>query len=196
MTPSDDLQIYNPIAQTLHWLIGVLVLCLILAGLILHYDLLPKPESHVLRTVHIGVGLTVLVLMVLRLGLRLRTPPPALPAAIPPAERLAARAGHAAMYAMVIAMPVFGVIFMQAHGREVSWFGLLTLPALVGEDKPESHLFAAFHFWGGWILLVLIVVHLSALAWHRRQGIWLLPRMWPGSKPPLPLPGNLRRDRG
>ena len=172
------MQAYSALARALHWLIAVFVLCLILAGLTLHYDLLPKPASHVLAMAHIGVGLTVLALMMLRLAVRLIAPPPPLPAAIPPLERLAARAGHAAMYVLLFAMPVFGVIFVEAHGHAVSWFGILTLPALVGEDKPLSHLFSALHFWGGWALLALIAVHFSALAWHRRQGIWLLPRMW------------------
>ncbi len=169
---------YAKASRVLHWLIAVMVLGLVIAGLIAHYDMVAKPLKLVIVRLHISFGLTLLALMAARLGMRLWRRPPALPAAIPAAEQMAARLGHGAMYALLFAMPVVGVIFTQAHGRAVSWFGVFTLPALVVEDKPLRYLFAALHFWGGWVLLGLVALHIGALFWHRRQGIWLLPRMW------------------
>jgi len=169
---------YAPSLRALHWLIAALVLCLIVAGFVLKFDLVPDSLHHKLAFLHISVGLTVLVLMVARLVLRLRNPAPALPEAVPARERQVARLSQGAMYALMLAMPVVGVIFIEAHGHAVTWFGLLTLPALVGEHHTIGKAFATLHLLGGIALVVLIAAHLAALVVNKRRGIALLPRMW------------------
>lgn len=169
---------YVAAARLLHWLIGLCVLGLVLAGLVLRFDLAPKPVLHVVAFLHISVGLTVLALMVLRLVVRLGNPPPALPVAIPLQERRLSLAAHWAFYGLLFAMPVFGIVFVQAHGTPVSWFGVLTLKQVVATSKPVHARFAFLHFWGGMALIALILVHVGAVIRHHRRGVPLLRRMW------------------
>ncbi|OYV69949.1 MAG: hypothetical protein B7Z67_07115 [Acidiphilium sp. 21-60-14] len=170
---------YRTIVQILHWLIALAVIELILAGLILKYDLAPKPLRPVLFMLHVGTGLTVLVLMIARLGLRLIHRPPPLPATVPGHERLASTVAHWLFYAMVLTMPVFGVLFVQAHGHKVVWFGLVTLPLFVGKNAAIGTLFYALHFYVGLSLLALIVLHVSAVIRHEKRGERMLIRMMP-----------------
>jgi cytochrome b561 len=174
---------YRPIAQALHWLIAVSVIGLIIAGLIVHYNLIPKPGRVTLALLHISVGLTILGLMLLRLAYRLGRTPPRLPETIAPHERALAAAGHWSFYALILAMPVFGVLFVEGAGRPVTWFGLVRLPQFVGKSQAIHHDFAFLHFWGGIVLIVLLVVHVGAVIAHERRGQRVLIRMMPRRSP-------------
>jgi cytochrome b561 len=172
------MDIYAPAPRLLHWLIAAIVIPLILVGLVLHFDLAPKPARHTLTVLHISFGLTVLALMVVRLAVRLTSPPPPLPAAIPARERQASRLSHRLFYALLFAMPLFGITFEAFHPRPIPFFWLVSIPIFLPENKPISHLFASFHFWGGMALIALLLVHVAAVIHHDRQGVPILQRMW------------------
>lgn len=169
---------YRPIAQGLHWLIALSVIGLILAGLIVHYNLIARPPRLELALIHISVGLTVLGLMALRLLYRLGSQPPALPAELAQHERLLSAVTHWSFYALLFAMPVFGVLFVEAAGRPVRWFGL-ALPRFVGKSRMIHHDFAFLHFWGGIVLIVFIAAHVGAVILHEARGQKILRRMMP-----------------
>jgi cytochrome b561 len=169
---------YSAAARLLHWLIAAFVIGLLIAGWILHFDLAPDSARHLISWLHYSAGLTILALMAARLATRLANKPPALPAAIPPLEKQLARASHVLFYLLLFAMPVFGIIFVQAHGHPISWFGLFTLPQLVPKDRPLSHLFSLLHLLGGIALTALLAAHVAATIRHHRQGVPILRRMW------------------
>lgn len=105
---------------------------------------------------HIGTGLTVLALALLRLGLRLTrgVPPPADNAAL---VTWSGNLTHLALYLMMFAMPATGAI---------AWFGY-------------SEIAASLHEWGRWVLILLIVLHVAgALAEHFLFGQNTLMRMF------------------
>jgi len=169
---------YRPALRLLHWLIAAIVIALILVGLVLHFDLAPKPARHFLTWLHISFGLTVLVLMLARLALRLQHRPPALPAEIPKIEQRAAQVSHWLFYLLLLAMPVFGIVLEEARQRAIPWFGFFVLPQFLALNKPLGHVFAGLHFWGGMALIALLCAHIAAVLHHHRQGIALLRRMW------------------
>ena len=57
---------------------------------------------------HISTGVTLLVLLAARIGVRLARRPPPLPAGIRPLERTGARLGHVALYALPAAVIAVG----------------------------------------------------------------------------------------
>lgn len=171
---------YRPIAQGLHWLIALAVIGLIIAGLIVHYNLIARPDRLTLALIHISVGLTVLALVALRLIYRLRRAPPALPTTMAPHERRFAAIGHWSFYVLLFAMPLFGILFVEAAGHNVTWFGLFNLPRVIGKSHTIEHDFAFLHFWGGILLIILLAGHVGAVALHESQGHKILRRMLPG----------------
>jgi cytochrome b561 len=127
---------------------------------------------------------TVLGLVALRIVWRLTVGAPAYAEPLGKLTQVAARAGHLALYALMIAMPVSGYLGSTAGGRAVSWFGLLELPRLVAKDRNLAVAASWAHLVFAWMLAFVLATHLSAVVWHamiKRDSV--LTRMWPSFRP-------------
>jgi cytochrome b561 len=158
---------YSPFSLTLHWVTAALVLCQPL--LVWLTDDLPKDEHRYWIGVHRSIGLTLLVLTLIRLVSRLsghKAIP--LPDQMPGWEKFVARANHVLFYILLIAMPLVGWAATTAAGRTVSWFGVFNLPPFpgVGLDKGLSHSLMEVHETSGLILVGLVVLHILGALKH------------------------------
>ena len=95
---------YSAVAITLHWVIAALILYNLYLALQLD-DLHGLAKFNTFQ-VHKSVGLTVLMLSLLRLVWRLTHRPPPMPAGMPRWERLGAHAAHWTLYALMIGIPL------------------------------------------------------------------------------------------
>jgi cytochrome b561 len=87
---------------------------------------------------------------------------------------------HLLLYGLMILMRVTGYIFTGAGGHPLPFFGLFGWPSLVPKDRALSQLAGAFHYWGAWAICTILVVHVSAVAWHCwAKGDEVLARMLP-----------------
>ena len=184
-SPSQFVAVYHPIVRTLHWLIALLIFCCLAGGITA--ALLPKGDlrSDILF-VHKSFGVAVLALVVVRILARIALGTPAYAEALGRLTEMAAGAAHLALYALMIAMPVSGWVMSSAAGREVSFFGLFTLPALVSPDKALAGQANEAHEFFAWLIGAVIALHLLATLWHvhiKRDGV--LTRMWPRWVPPV-----------
>src|SRR5688572_11899865 len=116
------------VSLTLHWLTVLMIIGLAIVGLSMD-DLPNGPQKIQVYALHKSVGLTVLVLTLLRLGWRLLAGAPALPP-MPRWQRMAAHASHVALYGLLLAMPLSGWLFNSAAGFPLRWFGWVRIPAL------------------------------------------------------------------
>ena len=174
---------YSPLAQFFHWVVAALVIVTIPIGLTMRYHWAAKPTDKTLALIHMGIGLTVLVLMVLRLLRRWINPPPPFPGQLSPAVQAAARANHYLFYLLLLAMPVFGIIFVEAKGHAVSWFGVSSLPMFIGKSASLHHWFAWLHFWGGFVVIAVILAHLAGVFRHDvMRHDHVVERMLPGRR--------------
>lgn len=173
---------YGVVAQSLHWLIVLLVAIQFVLGVTAH-DLPISLERLVLLTRHKAFGMTILMLILLRLAWRLYSPPPALPAGMARLQQRLAELSHILLYILLLTMPVIGWLSSSASNLTVSWFGLFHFPNLVGPDPALAKSMKALHIGMAWVLLALISVHAAAALWHqfiRKDGVLLrmLPH-WP-----------------
>ena len=169
---------YTPVARGLHWLSALLVLGLLGVGLWMTGLPLGRLKLEVYAW-HKWIGLTVLLLAVLRLVWRRRAPPPALPNTVIAWERRLAPVGHWALLILLLAMPASGWLMSSAGGVAVIWFGLLPLPDLVPRDQELFAVLRTLHHWLAFALMATIALHVAAVVHHdvwRRDGI--LRRMW------------------
>jgi cytochrome b561 len=114
---------------------------------------------------HKAFGVIVVVLAVVRLAWRATHAAPALPSAMPGWEQLGAKLGHLALYGLMFALPIDGILMSQAGGRDVNVFGFV-LPTLVQKNDELKHFFGEGHELMAWVLAAVLVVHVVAAVRH------------------------------
>jgi cytochrome b561 len=128
---------------------------------------------------HKSIGMTIGLLVLVRLAWRLTHRPPPLPASVPAWQRGAAAVNHALLYGCLIAMPVVGFFGSSFSGYPIRYFAL-TLPQLFGKSEPLKELCSVIHLGLAWATMALIALHVLAALKHRwvdRDGVFQ--RMWP-----------------
>lgn len=182
---------YTSVAIALHWLIGLCIICLLIMGLVMSEDdILPREQRFFLYQLHKSLGLSVLVLSIVRLGWRLAHQAPPLPSRMPAWEKLAAKATHVLFYLLMIGLPITGwlIVSVSPRGIPTMWFGLFEWPHLpVGapENKEElEEVFEECHEILANGTIALLALHVAAALKHHfvdRDDV--LSRMLPVVKP-------------
>jgi cytochrome b561 len=164
---------YGSVARSFHWLIAVLlVLQIPLAFYMVDQPLGPDKLGN--YATHKSIGLLIFSVTALRLAWRLTHPAPPLPAGMPGWQRFGARLTQVLLYALMFLMPLTGLLRSQAANFPVNFFGLFTVPTVVGVNPQFSEGMSAAHEMQGTILLVLISAHALASLHHhfiRRDGV-------------------------
>lgn len=166
-------------AQILHWTIVALIIAQYVIVEIA--DGLPLgPDKVATLARHKSVGITILMLALVRVLWRFANPTPALPATSRPWERMTAHAVHGLLYLLLFAMPLTGWMMSSARNFPVSWFGLVQLPDLVRPSKPLYDTLHETHEILFGVLVLLAIVHvLAALKHHFILKNDVLRRMLP-----------------
>ncbi|WP_375574116.1 cytochrome b/b6 domain-containing protein [Ahrensia marina] len=171
---------YHPVLVTLHWLLALLIIAALLIG---NFALDPIPESDpakidALRSHMIG-GAVILLLMLVRLVVRLRTEhPPEADIGISALNRIA-RLAHWALYLLVFALVGSGIAMSVLGGLPPIVFGGSGDPLPVFDELAPR---AAHGFFAA-ALAILILGHIAAAFYHelvRHDG--LISRMWFGKR--------------
>ena len=174
---------WNRLAQLLHWLIALLIVGLGTVGLVMT-DMENSPDKLRIYALHKSFGITVLMLVALRLLWRLATRHPA-PVPGPRWQRLSASAMHFLLYVLMFAIPLSGWLFNSASNFPLRWFGLFHVPSLWAPDPAVKHLSHALHEYGFWTLIALAVLHAAAaFKHHYMDRDETLTRMLPGIRKP------------
>lgn len=159
-------QQWNRWSQALHWLIAFLILCMGIIGLIM-VKLPPKPSLFWVYTTHKSLGITILVLVGLRVIVRLLTQAPPPLSGMPAWQHRVAQITHLALYGFMFGLPVTGWLLDSASGlRPFRLFGLVQMPKLVTPNPALSLQMHTFHEWGFWLLICLVIVHGGAALFH------------------------------
>ncbi|MGE3624068.1 MAG: cytochrome b [Bdellovibrionales bacterium] len=178
---------YDGVAKTLHWLIAFSVIGMLALGWIMT-GLENSPNKFALFQWHKSIGITILLLSVIRLIWRLMHPRPPYPAHMPEWEKMAARATHFIFYVLIIGMPLTGWAMVSSSSFAlptmlygyIEWPHMPILPAL--ENKKEiSHLFGEAHELAAFLFVPLIGLHIAAAHkhhWFDKDDILI--RMAPG----------------
>lgn len=178
---------YSKVAMGFHWLIAVLIVINLILGWRLGF--LKGMAQFDAFQLHKSVGITVLLLSGLRLGWRLVNPPPPDGPGLTPWERRAAHAVHALFYVLMIGIPLSGWLVVSTSP--------LNIPTLLYHLVPWPHIgwahdlaaapkaqvnaaSATTHLILTWSAVVLIALHLAAVAKHQLlDGHPVLGRMLP-----------------
>jgi len=179
-TRADGFQVYDARSIALHWVTALLVIGQWLGAHAI--DWFPRGPLRVdARSVHILIGLLLSGIVVIRLMWRLthaERPAPSGPKAI----RALAPVVHWALYALVIAVLIAGVVNTVVRGD--SFFGLFKLPGYHPENKLLRGQVESIHETLANVLLIVAGTHALAAALH--GWLWrerVLGRMIPALRP-------------
>ncbi len=174
-----ELARYGATAQLAHWLTALLLLGVFALGFYM-VDLKMSPTKHKLFAYHKWLGVSIFVLIGLRLSWRLWHPPPALPATLAPWVHRASEVTHRLLYLLVFLVPLSGWLMSSAKGFQTVLFGALPIPDLLGKDAALGAALEQVHWALNKMLLATIALHVAAALKHAivdRDGV--LQRMLP-----------------
>jgi len=173
---------YHTVAIALHWLIAIGVLFMLALGLSMVEIPKGTPERAFYFNLHKSIGVTIGVLVLIRLWWRLTHRPPALPASMPAWEVSAAKISHGLLYACLVVMPVVGFLASNFTKYGVKYFGIQVGP-FFAENQELRDALQEVHEIVAFVLLALIVVHVLAAFKHLlldKDGVFQ--RMLPGAR--------------
>jgi cytochrome b561 len=135
---------------------------------------------HVLVSIHRPLGITILILVVIRFVNRLLNPPPPFPATMSRAESLVATASEYTMYGLMFVLPLIGWGMLSAARYPIVLYGSLHLPFILPHDAMLYSVLRKAHTVLAYLFFLTFIAHFGAILFHTlivRDGI--LKRMAP-----------------
>ena len=177
-------------AILLHWIIALAIVAQV--SLAWRFGDDHSPTGFALTQLHKSIGITVLLLSLLRLVWRLINPPPPEPVGLAGWEKLASQVDHWAFYVIMIGIPLTGWIMVSASRTQIPTllYGVIpwpNIPGIGGLATPAKHMWntightghsaLAFGFYG------LFVLHVAGALKHQffDRDTPILSRMAPGA---------------
>ena len=163
---------FSPLQRALHWLMAICILAMLFIGVGMVSTI--EPIYVTLVAIHKPLGIVILLLAILRLGVRICLGAPPLPSDLPEPMKLAAQLSHYVLYALMIALPLIGWGMLSAADYPVVVLGV-TLPSPLPRSDAlhtvlwNTHRLLALSFFA------LILLHLAAALFHalvRRDGVF------------------------
>lgn len=178
---------YTKTAVILHWLIALGVFGMFALGWFMSdlpkeapdqitYDLFDlgiytwelskeaSPRSFYFN-LHKSIGVTLLMLIAIRILWRTTHKPPAPLASLKSWERKLSTAAHHFLYLLMVAIPVSGIIMAVSSKYGVKWFGIKILSGL--DNKPLREIFHETHEIVGILMVVILVLHIAGALKHK-----------------------------
>jgi len=190
---------YTNVAIVLHWLIGIAILFMFVLGWFMtelpketpkttSFDIFnlglitwgveeEQSQRSFYFNLHKSVGLSLLMLIVLRMYWRFTHRPPAFLNSMKLWEKRLAKATHHSLYLLMFLIPLSGIIMSAGSKYGIKWFGIKVIPGF--DHKAIRELFYEFHEIFGLLLLLILILHILGAVKHSivdKDGT--LRRMW------------------
>lgn len=155
---------YSGLQIAIHWLVFLLVIVTYCAMEFRGFA--PRDWRPYFNIVHVSCGITILVLMIARLLVRLKSPtPPIVPKPSPMLTGLA-HLVHLIIYLLFIALPILGLLMMYNRGGNWIAFGL-SMPHAAEANFDLVDMLKEYHVTLAMFGYYVIALHaLAALAHH------------------------------
>lgn len=157
---------WGSVSIWLHWAIAALILVVQVPAGILMLELEPGLWQNVLFNVHKNVGLVIFVMALARLGWRLANPVPQLPIDTPGWQMRIARLTHFLLYALLLSLPISGLLYTAFGGFPVPALMLYDLGQLVPASEPQAEVWKSIHYGAQYALYVVVVLHVGGALHH------------------------------
>lgn len=172
---------YHPLLVALHWLIALMLIGMLIGGFLV-VSKMPNSDPGKVQLLmgHMIGGVSILTLILIRLGVRLSTAKPAPAETGNPLLDKLGRFNHYAFYVVVIVIAVSGIATAKISGLSDTVFNH------TGAPLPEHFgIYPTFrvHAIMNLLLVALVALHIVAALWHQFiRGDGLFRRMGFGKR--------------
>ncbi|WP_207004499.1 cytochrome b [Trinickia mobilis] len=158
---------YSGVAIGLHWLIALLIGGGFYLGWIMTDIPGFTPRKLEYFSWHKWIGVTVFVLVMVRVTWRVTHRAPALSHGIAGWQRGAAHLAHFLLYTLMVLIPISGYFYSSAAGVQVVYLGLVPLPPLIDPNDAIKGTLRLIHMALTYTLLALVTLHVLAVLKHQ-----------------------------
>lgn len=175
---------WGAVAKGLHWFLAALIFAQLVLGKVAE-ETATSPQKFDLFVWHKSIGISILLLVLVRVFWRWRNTPPVAPTGIGVWERRAAQFGHGLLYLLMIAVPVSGWWVSDTSKIPFRMFWSIPVPDLIEANRVASELASDIHEFLIQLMLLVIIGHvLAALRHHFILRNETLSRMLPFRREP------------
>ena len=166
LTAKNESNRYGKVSRMLHWTIAILFISLIPMGIFA--SMIPEDTEYrnAYYVVHKTIGVTVFLLVIVRLIWNRFSQRPSLDSALTSREEKLAHRAHNTLYFMMLAIPVTGFMMTSYHGYETYFF--------FWEMQPLWEQSEIYQVWGGfhkyllpYLLYIVLGAHILGALKHQ-----------------------------
>ncbi|MDT5230754.1 MAG: hypothetical protein QOI39_1254 [Mycobacterium sp.] len=154
---------YTRLTRVLHWLTAALVFSALFIGFVMVNSV---SRYAGLVMLHKTLGVTILVVVLVRVVNRLTHRAPPLPSTVGALERKVVILSEVSLYALLLIQPLLGWAMVSAAGGPVVVFGSLRFPRIAPFDAQLFWLLRQAHSVIAYALMAAIAAHISAVLLH------------------------------
>ncbi|MFY9765035.1 MAG: cytochrome b/b6 domain-containing protein [Mycobacterium sp.] len=154
---------YTRLTRVLHWLTAALVFSALFIGFVMVNSV---SRYAGLVMLHKTLGVTILLVVLVRVVNRLTHRAPPLPSTVGALERKVVILSEVSLYALLLIQPLLGWAMVSAAGGPVVVFGSLRLPRIAPFDAQLFWLLRQAHSVNAYALMAAIAAHISSVLLH------------------------------
>jgi cytochrome b561 len=159
---NSNVQKWSASSRLFHW-VSAILLVVTWVMMFLHNN----SDSNIYIGLHKAFGISLLFWMIARVINRLfnKAPPPV---PMPKWQLLMSQLSHFALYALLIVMPLAGLLMSVYGGRPVDIFGLFQIPVFVSPDRGLARFYNDLHTDIIWpMIIAFTLIHIGAALYHQ-----------------------------
>jgi len=154
---------YGFISKIFHWLSAAVLLIQIPLGLYL-VELDFDEKRLTIESIHVFLGIIIFYITLLRLIYKTFNPTPILRKSIFPGQKLIAKLNHIFLYVSILVITISGAFKKLFNGEMLDLF---FISFEMKDNFDLAEIFYEIHIYSNYTLIILIILHLSAVIVHK-----------------------------
>jgi cytochrome b561 len=166
LTAKNEVNRYGRVSRMLHWTIAILFIALIPMGIFT--SMIPEDADYrnAYYVVHKSIGVTIFLLVLVRLVWNKLSRRPSLDNALTTREEKLAHRAHNTLYFMMLAIPITGFMMTSYHGYETYFFFWEIQP--LWEESDIYQVWGGFHkYLLPYLLYIVLGAHILGALKHQ-----------------------------
>lgn len=155
---------YSLSVRIMHWLMALLIISMISSGFYMKNLSTSNEFKFTLYTAHKACGITILILVIIRLIFRTFTYVPPFPVNFSKFIVYTSKTVHFCLYSLMAAIPLSGYVMSSASSKEIKY--LFHIPLLIKQNKELASTAHEIHSLLAYFIIFFICLHIVGVVKH------------------------------